>query len=386
MKRSPLVLILVTVFIALVGFGIVIPLLPIYGARYGAGGFVVGLLLMSYSLMQFLLAPVFGRLSDRIGRRPVILGALIITTASYVMLAFADNLWMLFASRILAGIGGADITVAQAYIADVTPRDKRAKGMGLFGAAFGFGFMLGPMLGGTLSAVNDALPSLAAAGFTTVTLIFAFFMLPEPEKHSSAVDVTARKRLSLIGSVTGAPLIVALFHFGAVTIQGQLQSMLVLFTNVRFGWTEVENGWYLGMIGFIAISVQGGLIGPLAKRFGQRRLVHTGLFLVGIGMTVIGTAHSLTHMLVGGVINAIGFSLILPSLSSLASLAADPERQGQTLGVFQSFGSMGRILAPMMGGLLFDQFNPETPLLTGAVFAILAALISIPAFRIVSER
>ncbi len=420
--RSPLFTIVLTVFIALVGFGIVIPLLPIYASRYGASGFEIGLLLMSYSLMQFLLAPVLGKLSDRIGRRPVILVALFITTVSYVMLAYADSLWLLFLSRILAGMGGGDITVAQAYIADVTPPEKRARGMGYFGAAFGFGFMVGPMMGGLLSVHSTALPPLVAAGFTFTTLLYATINLPEPEKHKAR----EKKSGGRFSNLDRTAAIVINFHFFIVFVQGCMNTMAVLFTHYCFGWTELENGYFMGMIGFFSVTIQGVLVGSLVKRFGQRNLLRFGFLFAGIGIAMIGlsgmavlhfgtsidmiqqlyfhnnilisgagftisrnllhaSAPLLALLCAGAIINVCGFASSMPSISSLASINAPPDAQGQVLGIFQSAGSLARILAPTIAGFLFDHYMPYTPFFTAFVISILAGIAAWPMLRSVKQ-
>lgn len=379
MQRSPLIAILLTVFIALIGFGIVIPLLPIYAKHLGADGTTVGLLLMSYSLMQFLLAPTMGKLSDRIGRRPVILGALVITTGSYVLLAFSHSLPLLFASRLLAGIGGADITVAQAYIADVTTPENRAKGMGLFGAAFGFGFMVGPIMGATLTHVGAAAPALAAAGVAALTLLVAVVALREPARHEARRIV---RPASSVRGLGGSALALIAVNFAAILVQGQFQSMLVLFTHERFQWGERENGYFLGFFGLVAVIVQGGFVGRLSKRVGPAPMIRTGLVLLGLGMILAASAHGTWAMAAGGFVNAIGFSLVLPSLTALSSLSAASDDQGRVLGVFQSSGSLARITAPLLGGFLFDRISPGAPLAVGGALALVTAAASIPALRV----
>ncbi len=372
MKSSPFVIILVSVFIALVGFGIVIPLLPIYAERYGAGGFEVGMLLMVYSAMQFLVAPFAGRLSDRIGRRPVILVALLITTISYVVFGLADSLFWLFISRVLAGLGGADITVAQAYIADVTSKEDRSKGMGLFGAAFGVGFTVGPVIGGLLAPVHPSLPAYIAAGFTGITFVFAFFKLPEPDKHEAVNRPLIRSSKGL----TPEALKVTRYQFQAVFIQSLLQTMLVLYTFTLLGWMERKNGFYLLLIGATAAIIQGGLFGKLARRFGERSLVIVGFFLMAIGMLFIAHGGSANELIIGGILNAMGFAVVLPSLASLVSLTSDPQTQGATMGLFQSAGSLARIIAPVIGGLLFDNINMHAPFYTACVIAFITAIFA----------
>lgn len=372
MKRSPLVIILMSVFIALVGFGIVIPLIPVYAERYGASGMEVGLLIMIYSLMQFIFAPIAGRLSDRIGRRPVIIAALMLTAASYALFAMADSLLMLFVSRALAGLGGADITVAQAYIADVTPPEKRARGMGLFGAAFGVGFIIGPALTALTVPFAEWMPPVIAAVLAGGTSLFALFALPEPERHR---ERNPRKLLPGEG-ISRTLLIIFGFNFIIVFTQSMLQSMVVLFNVHQFDWSEMENGAFLAMIGVVAASIQGGMIGKLAKRFGERGLVRYGLIIAAAGLFLISLAGSVWFLIVGGAVNAIGFAVMLPSMSSLVSRKSPADRQGQTLGTFQSIGSMARILAPVVGGLLYDTFRPTTPFFTGALIAFAAGLAS----------
>ncbi len=366
MPRSPLVIILLAVFVALVGFGIVIPLLPVYAEKFGAGGFEIGLLLMSYSLMQFLIAPIAGRISDRIGRRPVIIFALLLTTFSYVLFGLAESLPLLFVSRMLAGIGGADITVAQAYIADITPPEDRVKGMGLFGAGFGVGFTVGPVLGGLLAPLGHGVPAFVAAGFAGITAVYAIFALPEPQRQK-------QERSRLEKKVRGLPrgvLQIIVIYFFAVFAQGQLQSMFVLFTLTQLGWSITTNGIFLGIFGMISATVQGGLIGTLSKVFGQRMLVRVGLVLMGIGMICIASMGGIPLLVAGGMINALGFAMVMPSLSSLVSLRAPVQRQGRMLGTFQSFGSLARIMGPVVGGTLFDRLFPSAPFYFGAILAV----------------
>ncbi|MCB2211547.1 MFS transporter [bacterium] len=373
MQKSPLAIILSTVFIALIGFGIVIPLMPVYAERFGAGGFQVGMLVMTYSLMQFLLAPIAGRISDRIGRRPVLIFALFLTSASYVIFGLADELWLLYASRILAGIGGADITVAQAYIADVTPPEKRARGMGLFGAAFGVGFVIGPSLTALTFEMHEGMPSFIAAGLAAVTAIWALFMLPEPKRHT---DYQPR-RIKPGEWLTRVLGVLMSFQFITVFSQALLQSMLVLFTVHTLGWNEKNNGLFLAMIGGISAIIQGGLIGRLSERFGERNLVRIGLFLMALGLFLFSRVGNVAYLYAGGVVNAFGFALTLPSLSSLASQEAPDGHQGQVLGSFQSMGSLARMIGPLAGGALYDLISPTAPFGVGSMIAVGAAISSV---------
>ncbi|MDP8208024.1 MAG: MFS transporter [Candidatus Electryonea clarkiae] len=377
MRKSPLAIILTTVFIALVGFGIIIPLIPIFAERYGAGGVEVGLLMMSYSAMQFLFAPIAGKISDKIGRRPVIIAALAITTISYVLFALADNLTAIFISRILAGLGGSDLTVAQAYIADVTPPEKRTRGMGLFGAAFGVGFTVGPTLTALLSPIHYQLPLFVAAIFTGVTTLIALIALPEPQKHLTS----NRKIIRSLAGISRPVFTVTMLQFFAVFIQSIFHSMLILYTFHTLGWLERQNGFFLGILGVISASIQGGMLGILVKTFGQTSLVKSGFLFMCVGSYVLGSSSYVTGMVGGGILISIGFSLIIPTLSSLVSLVSPVDELGRTMGIFQSTGSMARILAPIAGGFMFDHISYSSPFICGSLIAIVTAVIAFATLR-----
>ncbi|MFH0882289.1 MAG: MFS transporter [bacterium] len=399
MRRSPLAIILLTVFIALIGFGIVIPLIPVYAERYGASGMQVGMLIMVYSLMQFIFAPLAGRLSDKIGRRPVLIGALIITSSSYVLFALSHNLHMLFISRILAGLGGADITVAQAYIADVTPPEKRARGMGLFGAAFGVGFVVGPALTGVTAPLAEWLPAAIAAVLAGTTAIVAMVLLPEPSTRAQRASTALKEPYRASKPVITISAVYFLVTFSVT----QFQAMIVLFTLKLFGWGASKNGLFIAGFATLGAIIQGGFMGRLAARFGERNLTRTGLILVGLGLTLAGNAGQLVPpggvvhfgptladlltdtgrlwVLFGGaLVYAIGFAVTIPSLSTQISQRSPQGRQGQALGIYQSSGSFGRIVGPVAGGFLFDHIGIAAPMLAGGAVAILTGIASIVLF------
>jgi multidrug resistance protein len=377
MKRSPLIIVLLTVFIALIGFGIVIPIIPVYAEKYGASGFEIGLLIMVYSLMQFLIAPLAGKLSDKIGRRPVLIGALFLTSISYIMFGLSTNLTMLFISRMLAGIGGADITVAQACIADFTEPKDRARGMGLFGAAFGAGFVLGPAIAAFTAPVATWLPSFIAAGLAGGTAIFAVFALPEPKRHV----IENKKRVPNSEIFTKPLNIIILLHFVAVFFQFMMPSLIVLYTLKRYGWHETENGFLLAMIGIVSMTIQGGFMSRLTNRFGENNLILYGTLIAGIGLVMVGSSNSIPFLVLSCFVNMLGFAVVLPSLSSIASQKSPPGQQGFVLGRFQSAGSMGRILAPVVGGFVFDAISPESPFLVGGYIGLVTAVIVFFVFR-----
>jgi MFS transporter, DHA1 family, tetracycline resistance protein len=364
-----------TVFIHLLGFGIIIPLLPYYAERFGASGLTVGLLTTSFSLAQFLFAPLWGRLSDRIGRRPVLLGSLILTGVSYLVFAVATSLPMLFVSRIFAGIAGATLSTAQAYIADTTTPENRTRGMGLIGAAFGMGFIFGPAMGGVLSRWGFSVPAYAAAGLAAAAFLFALVRLPEslpPEEREAArhrVRASFRDALSrpVVGTVLG------LFFIATLCFSG-MEAVLALFCERFFGWGPHHIGYLFAYVGVVAAVLQAGMVGALAKRFGERALIRAGLALMGAAFIVAGLVPPVGLFLVMMGMIAVGSGLITPSLSSLVSVATPADEQGRILGVYQSLGSLGRAVGPFLGGLLYDVVSPGAPLWAAGTVLVLASL------------
>jgi multidrug resistance protein len=365
-----------TVFIHLLGFGIIIPLLPYYAEHFGASGLTVGLLTTSYSLAQFVFAPVWGRLSDRIGRRPVLLGSLILTGVSYLVFAIATSLPVLFISRIFAGIAGATLSTAQAYIADTTTPENRTKGMGLIGAAFGMGFIFGPAMGGVLSRWGFSIPAYAAAGLATAAFFFALFRLPEsllPEEREAAArrrEGAATFQEALRRPVVG--LVLTIFFVTTLCFSG-MEAILALFCERYFRWGPHQIGYLFAYVGIVAALMQAGIVGALAKRFGERALVRAGLFLMGAAFVVAGLVPPLALFLVVMGVIAVGSGLSNPSLSALVSLATPADEQGGILGVYQSLGSLGRATGPFLSGLLFDAISPGAPLwIAGGVMVIVS--------------
>ena len=362
MKRSPLVVIFTTVFIDLVGFGIVIPVLPFYaeGTRFNATPRTVGLLFASYSIMQLVFSPLLGRLSDKYGRRPVLLISIIGTGIGFLILGFATTLWMLFVGRILDGITGGNISTAQAYIADVTSKEDRAKGMGLLGAAFGLGFVLGPAIGGILSRWGIAVPFLFAAGLCFANAVLLYFTLPETvtADHPARVSAAGGRGFSqLIESVAQPRLgFVLAIYFLFIVAFSIMTTSFSLYTIFRFGYNAQHTGYLFAYVGIIAVIIQGGLIGRLVKRFGELPLVIVGalcfagsLFAIPfVGPNVGG----LLALLIGGGIFSMGNSLATPALASLASKSVGPAQQGSVLGVTQSAASLARAVGPSLAAVL----------------------------------
>jgi multidrug resistance protein len=365
-----------TVFIHLLGFGIIIPLLPYYAERFGASGLTVGLLTTSFSLAQFLFAPIWGRLSDRIGRRPVLLGSLILTGLSYLVFAIAGSLPVLFASRIFAGVAGATLSTAQAYIADTTTPENRTRGMGLIGAAFGMGFIFGPAMGGILSRWGFSVPAYAAAGLALTAFLFALALLPEslpPDERAAAAR--RRRGATSFREALRRPaigIVLVLFFVATLCFSG-MEAVLALFCERFFHWGPHQIGYLFAYVGIVAAVLQAGIVGALAKRFGERALVRVGLALMGAAFVTAGVVPPLALFLVTMGVIAIGSGLITPSMSALVSVATPADEQGGILGVYQSLGSLGRAVGPFLGGLVYDMVAPGAPLwMAGAVLLVAA--------------
>ncbi len=404
--RSPLLFIFLTVFIDLLGFGIVIPLLPIYSIAYQASEAELGLLFACFSGMQFLFAPMWGRLSDRIGRKPVLVGGLIGTALAYLAFGFSDEvartlfgadcsprevLYVLFASRMLAGFFGANISTANAYIADVTTAENRTKGLGLVGAAFGLGFTLGPAMGGELAKYSLHAPGVAAAGLSLAAALFGWWKLPEPARRSGSRAYGGEQlRRAIQDSRIGGVLLLA---FLFVTAFAGFEAMFILFGLAnfpeKFGMTTAiaqatleqkmaaapYAGRYLFVVGMISAAIQGGLIRRIAPRFGETRLIIAGPVLLGIGLAIVGFAPSFAWVIVGCVVMPMGFGLSNPSVSSLLSRAAPEEEQGAFLGIQQSVSSLARMVGPLLAGLVFTWQGSRAPFFVSAgVLGVAAAL------------
>lgn len=373
-------LMFLTVFIDLIGFGIIIPLMPQYAERFGASGFTVGLLLMSYSLMQFFFAPMWGRLSDKIGRRPVLLISLGISAIGYCIWGAAETLELLFVSRIIAGFGNANLAVAQAYIADVTPEEYRSQGMGMIGAAFGLGFVLGPAIAGIACSLGMAPNYLGyiAAGFSVVDLIVTSIFLPEPEtrKNSSHnpfslgagfyFSTLANKKYSLCFLIT----LIATFAFA------NMETTLVLLTSQYYGFTMAQNSYLFVGLGLVMVFIQGFLIRKIGKIYPDNRLISVGTGLIAVGLILTPITHNFVVLCFALIILATGSGINNPSNSSLLSKLAPADSTGGVMGIGQSMSTLGRILGPLAGGYLFDKAGAASPYWLGAGLMFVAFALS----------
>jgi multidrug resistance protein len=384
MKRSPLAVLGLTVFLDLLGFGLIIPLQPLFAEHLGASGLEVGLLMTTYSAMQFVFAPVWGRISDRIGRRPVLLVSIGASVLAMLLFAAAHQLWILFAARTFAGIANANLGTAQAYIADVTPPEKRARGMGMIGAAFGMGFVLGPAFGGLLFHFGWSAPALGAAALSLVNLVLAFFLLPEslPKEHRARAAAQRVSRLATFKASLAHPLLPFLFALFFLTTLGfsQLEATFSLYTQKRFGFGVTANGYLFGFIGVVLAVVQGGLVHPLQKRIGEPALLVAGTALLAAGLFFLPAAGTLSGLLVVLGVLAAGHGIQAPALSSLVSKQAEPHRLGGVMGANQSMGSLARILGPIAAGSAFDLAGEAAPFHVAGVVLLGAVVLTVVIF------
>jgi DHA1 family tetracycline resistance protein-like MFS transporter len=364
---TPLIIIFVTIFIDLIGFGMVIPILPFYANTepFNASPYEIGFLVSIYSWMQFFFSPVLGKLSDKYGRRPILFVSLLGSAVGYFIIGLADTILLVFIGRIIGGITGGNISTAQAYIADVTTRENRAKGMGLFGAAFGLGFIFGPALAGILSKYGIHVPFYFAAFLSLVNAIALYFILPESLKLNGENTLKRRKGrfTELFDSLQDKQFgLITLIYFLLVMAFSIMTYAFVLYTVFRFGYSAEQNGYLFAYVGLLAIVMQGALFERLAKRFGEARLAVFGcLLLVGslFAVPFVGpNSGGLTGLLIGIAFFSLGNSLASPALTSLASKNASESEQGKTLGFLQSAASLARAVGPTIGGVLLNNaFN-----------------------------
>jgi MFS family permease len=389
MRKASLGTIFLTVFLDLLGFGLVVPYLPGVARTYGASDLTASLLGATYSLMQLLFVPFWGHLSDRTGRRPILLTSIAASAIGMLILANATSLWMLFAARIWNGIATSNIAVAQAYIADVTRPEERSKGMGIIGAGIGFGFVLGPAIGGVLEDVSPlgragALPAYTAAGLSLVNLILALWSLPEslaPEergKHvrsASPLD-SARFRTALGFTGVGSALLV---NFVVVLSFAGLEQTFRLFTEDAFQMDSASTGYVLGLVGLILILVQGALLRRLSRAVGERRLILAGVAIQSLGFAGVALSPraGVPALYAAMSVIAIGSALTNPSLSAFVSRCGDAQHQGTVLGVLQSAGALARVCGPAVGGVLYQGVGHQGPYVAASIGMAVAGAFSL---------
>ena len=377
---KPLAIIFLTIFVNLVGFGIIIPLLPFYAQTFGASPLVIGLLFASFSVSQLVAAPVLGDMSDRWGRRPILIFSLLGTVISFVMLALAQSLPMLFAARIVDGLSGGNITTARAYIADITAEDDRAKAFGILGAAFGLGFIVGPGLGAAFSHISYTAPIWAAAAITVVATALAYFWLPETVHRAHAggrspwralVDVWDRAHLRVLFTID-------FVYWAAFAVY---QTTFALFGSRRFGFDAAHTGYLLSAFGFLGVVVQGGLVAPIVSALGERATLAVGLAFAAIGWGGSALTHSVAVFVAMLVPGAIGIGLTNATLSSLISKAASRTEQGRVQGAAGALESLGRTIGPVWGNGTLEKFGEGAAYGSAAV-----ALLAVSALALTYRR
>lgn len=373
--RSPLVVLFLTVFIDMVGFGIVIPVLPLYAERFHASPIAIGWLTGIYSGMQIIFTPILGKLSDRFGRRPVLMLSLAGTAVGFALMGLADSLTLLFVARIFSGITGGNISIPQAYIADVTTPETRSKWMGMIGAAFGLGFTFGPMIGGIMSRVSYSAPFYFAAALAAVNVVLLYFILPESLPREHRARPHAREPMVEVfrhGNGLMFGLVVATYFFlvAGFTI---MTAFFALFTERRFGYDAHANGYLFGFVGIVTVIVQGGLIGSLVALFGETVLARVGVLVTALSLAGLPFCFNLATLLLVCVGLSAGSGLASPPLNGLASQMIDRSWQGRAMGILQAAGSTARLIGPLLGGwlLMLDLRKPlmhygETPFFAAA--------------------
>lgn len=377
MRRS-LILILVFVFVDVLGFSLILPLLPYYAADFNASSLMVGLLLSANALTQMIGAPVLGRLSDRYGRKPLLLLSISGTVLGFLILGFANSLAVLFLSRILDGFLGGNVSLAQAYITDSTTKENRAQGLGLIGAAFGIGFIFGPALGGVLSANgNYALPAFAAAGLAALNLVGALIWLPEslpPEKRTTDQQPKSRPKFSLNALLdalrrpcVGPLLSVSLIYGLAFTM---FETMFSLFTQQKLGFTAQTTSYVLTYVGILVVLVQGGGIRWLSAKFSDKQLILYGGSLLIVGLLGWAFSNSLAALLIALVPLAIASGTLRVSTNSALTKSVQNTEVGGILGLSSSLNSFTRVVSPLIGSFLLAEISPAGPGVAGALLMV----------------
>jgi len=378
-SRARLGVIFFTVLIDLIGFGIVLPILPMYAQKFGAHGIGYGALIFVFSAMQFLATAILGRMSDRIGRRPILLTTMVINAAGYILFAFAPSYWWLFVARVISGLASGNISAAQAYVADITTPAERSRGMGLIGAAFGIGFVLGPLIGGLADHYLGHLsPGLIAAGLSIVNFFSASAILRESLAHEHRTRrplFDLRHMLEALGRRQLRPLmlvwLLAPLSFSAYTV------VLALHTAKAFSWGGKDLGLLFVVIGAIAALVQGFLYGRIERRTGARVLLIVGLFGMAVSIAAVPYLHSSLSVYAWTVPLAFSNSLFSPAAAGLVSIYADPTEQGTILGAAQAFAALGRTFSPLAAGLSYDRFGSLTSFVAAGAVMLVGGLISL---------
>lgn len=369
--KKALPILFVVMFLVMVGFGIIIPVLPFYAEEIGANPTELGLLMAVYSLMQLIFAPMWGQVSDRIGRKPVMMIGIAGLAISFLIQALSTELWMLFAARILGGIlSSANMPTAMAYVADITTEENRGKGMGIIGAATGLGFVFGPAIGGIFSKISLSMPFYLASGSSIITLILVFILLKESKQNKTQ---TSKEKTSIWKAFNGAVSVLFFVQlFISLSLSG-LEATFAYFAAKKAGLDAIQLGYIFMIMGFGSALVQGGLVGRLTKKYGESAVIQGGMIVSAIGFGLILLVHNFTTAAIYLTIFGLGNGVIRPSVSSLLTKTS-AAGHGSSTGLLSSFDSLGRIIGPPVGGWLFSMAI-GLPYISGAIITIVAFLL-----------
>jgi DHA1 family tetracycline resistance protein-like MFS transporter len=375
MNNKRLFSIILVVFIDLLGFSLILPLLPYYAKTFNANQTTTGILIASYAVMQLIGAPILGRLSDRFGRRPILLLSVFGTFLGFLLLGFANALWMLFVSRIVDGLTGGNLSVAQAYISDVTDTKDRSKGLGMIGAAFGLGFIIGPVTGGLLSQWGYAVPAFVAAAISFINLILIYSWLPESLTEEKRSQMTEKRPAVTLNALlvafqrpfTGSILITRFFFGLAFAI---FQTIFSLYALAKFNLSARDTGFVLTYVGVLSVIVQGFLVGRLTSRYREDILITASVVLMGISLLGWALAPSVLWLYIIMTPTALSGGLLNTLLSSTLTKAVAPQEIGGILGLSAAVESSTRILAPILGGILLQQIGTWAPGIFGAIVMV----------------
>jgi len=372
----PLLVIFLTIFVNLVGFGIIVPLLPFYAETFGASPLIVGMLFGVFSLCQLIASPILGDLSDRYGRRPILIVSLIGTVVSFVMLALAHSITMLFVARIVDGLSGGNISTARAYVADVTEPKDRSRAFGLIGAAFGLGFIFGPAISALLSPISHTAPIWAAAALTLVATAMAWIWLPETVHRAHAgTGMPFRNVMAMMGRPSLRRVLVMDFaYWFAFAI---FQTTFGLFAAARYGFDASRTAAFFAAFAVLGALVQGIFIRTIVRRFGDKTTLMLGLVCAAIGLVAATLTHTVTLFAVSLVPLALGIGFGHPTMSSLISRAAGAEEQGRVQGAASAVESLGRTIGPVWGSASLQRFGESSPYISAALFLIMTLLLSV---------
>ncbi|MEI6244089.1 MAG: MFS transporter [Acidobacteriota bacterium] len=377
-----LTFILLTVFIDMLGLGLLVPVIPFVARQFSDSAITVGLLSMSFALFQFFSAPILGRLSDRHGRRPLLLFSLFGSAVGYLLFGLAHSLLLLFVARIVDGISGGNSSIAQAYIADVTEPKNRSRNFGMLGAAFGLGFIIGPAMGGALSHFwGLSAPAFFAAGLALANTIFGFFVLPEtrPVETRTRVPMTFRALNPIGGVIRGmqhehlGPVFLAIFAFN-LAFSG-LQSNFALFTHARFGWGPQENAALFVVIGVVTAVTQAAIVRRLVKTYRDQSIALAGLMIQSLAYLMTAFAPVAWTIYVWQAVMSLGVGITIPTLQGIVSNSVSDQEQGVMLGTMQSVMALTRIVGPVGAGVVFDLLGPGAPYWSGAIMIAIAAVL-----------